>query len=214
MKYLLPFFAFLYLTTSLSAQEKFSIPSSHLLKIQGGYFYDYGFEKKYSGFNILSVGLLTVKAPNKMQGIEFDLIAYNLEADNLQPDVEQSKVFGEVNLFKSYAVFGDVNKGVFFGPMVSAGYFRDITAPQTSLSFPVTTSSVTVGAGFKVDFMYRLKERLFLSLGSKLTVLDFGVDQRVVENPVLPIQQRRSGGFNFDFLRSQVPVLLGFKFVL
>ncbi len=220
MKYSLLVVALLF-ASLLSAQKKSATINSNAFKIQGAYFFDGHPVENYKGFNLVNLGFLKVK-DRKVMGLDMEGIFTESTADkNTQqtsprlPFCVVNKRSLEISAYKTYGLLGSFKNGLYVGPMFSIGFLREEQEPDARfVAFPDNKSLLKLGAGVKADYYVSLSQKLFFTVGTRLTLLDFGVLKGRIENPTLPIRQQRYGGFEFNFVRPQFPLMLGLVFLV
>ncbi len=220
MKYSLLVVALLF-TSLLSAQKKSTAINSKAFKIQGAYFFEGHPVENYMGFNLVNLGFMKVK-DRKVIGLDLEgrFIESTVDKNKQQtsprlPFCVVNKRSLEFSAYKTYGVLGSFKNGLYVGPMLSLGFLREEQEPDVSLlAFPDNKSLLKLGAGVKADYYISLSQKLFFTVGTRLTLLDFGFLQGRVENPTLPILEQKYSGFEFEFVRPQFPLMLGLVFLL
>lgn len=210
MKYL-AFILCLFFTFTSYAQ------SENYLQVQGGYLIDRQFNADYSGFQILNLSYVQLK-DRRRSSFELELVGYE---DLIQPPggdtifIESTiRTRRSAELIYAHTHFTSKFKqrGFFYGPMVSIGINSYLTEPQLSINFPTEDRCICFGLGAKFGFDWPITESIALSLSSRITVLNFGINRQFVDNPSLLPNLRVSSGFDFDFVRPSIPFLLGVRF--
>ena len=229
MKYLiLP--VCLLLCFNLYGQRKKRAKSNTFLKIQGGFLYDAHPNNDYAGFNILNLGWMKVKE-KKMQGIELELIGYKsdlqLEDGESFMSPMNGGIFGpppkgwakerhsiELSYFRSSALIGDIENGLFLGPIGSVGIINTEFFPTATTDFPIADKCYCLGLGMKADYSLHLAKRLYLNASTRLTIFDLGILETRIQRLTTILRQQTSTNFDFNLIRKQFPLMLGLAFKL
>lgn len=221
MKNVLLLFCLLF-SMSSSAQKKEITENAKFLKIQGGFFYEATNYAKYNGFNVLNIGFSQLKE-EKIKGIDLQIMRYETIGEDeiispVTPSFTNSGVFekfdAEINAFVMLPVLGGFENGLYAGPMLSLSGTYEEFVPDTSNFFPYTEQRLGVGAGFKGEYYLSLTNKVLLTLGTRITLLNFGLSRGRTENPVLPRRQQLNAGFDFNFWDNYYPLMLGLSFKL
>ncbi len=213
MKYSLLVLALLF-SNLLSAQKQSTAINSKAFKIQGGYLVDRDPGKNYFGFNMFNLGLISV-SDKKVKGIDlqgsFTVIPDGVLSVPIHTSLPKKQRSLEVIAYQTYEALGTFKNGLYMGPLLSAGFLRETELPSaiSSIIFPSYQSFVRLGAGVKVDYYIALSEKLFFTLGTNITVVDFGFFQGRIENPNLPLAQQKQSGLDFNLIRNQIPLMAG-----
>lgn len=213
----------LLLTTQLYGQRKKNKKPEKFFQVQFGYLVATGFDKTYTGFNAINIGLSKQKN-KRIQSLELELIRFDIENIILPPFIPDPSLppppprgskreRRSLEVIYNYSfILSQKKDGFYLGPSGSFVINSNEIIPFTLIVFPTQQICFCIGAGFNSGYNWRLGKKVILGVSTRITLMDFGLLSEEIRNPVfLPIQ-RRNTRFSVDFLRPQYQLELGMKF--
>ena len=215
MKYLLLSCCLLF-TFQVSAQGKKKSKSQNLFHIQGGFLLDNSFEKSFTGFNLLNIGLSKVKN-NKLRSFQLELIGFEVSEQTISNNTiiagySGRRLSAEVIYNYSFALSNNVLNGFFYGPSASFIVNSNLITPKTSASFPFEEICYCLGIGVNSGYNWSIGSSKMLSLATRITLLDVGLKNNNISNPILTEREQILSKFSADFLRDQFQLMVGLNF--
>lgn len=190
------------------------------LEIKGGYLIDtddqrfqmldedFGDEYKlnYDGLRYVAIGYTETNADRKL-GIEIDYFNYKVENTEYRDIIEfpiasRSSNQIQFSFFYGEAIVSSKKAELYFGPIASIAFRENTLLPNSPGTFPLILRDYIAGVGGKIQANYNLTEKIGLSLGSKLMVLDFFVRDDTTINKTK----------TFDFIRGDIVLQMGLVF--
>jgi len=98
---------------------------------------------------------------------------------------------------------------IFVGPSLSFGYSFQKIIPHNSQDFPIQDRDVRIGLGARTDLRIKVGKKMNIILGTKLTLLDVGYNNKFIQNPNLTIRQQRNHSIKASLPRQQFLLQLG-----
>ncbi len=217
MKQLLILF-FLFLSLDTFGQLRPSRGAIAIGKIQAGILYDQHETVDYLGPNILNMGWTTLRGDG-ISELDFEFVFYqksfsqtNLTGADI--DWKRTRFSAEMQYFLSLLTRGMGDAQFHLGPTASAFFHYNRWVSESDIDYPRGESCYCAGLGIKGVYLYEVSPNFYLNFSTKLGLVDLGIMEDRILNPILPPDVQVQRNFDLEFLRRQFQIMLGFNFSL
>jgi len=178
------------------------------IHLRSGFFLDDVNDKNYSGFNLVNFGWSNLKK-KRIQSLEIEAIVINSKVYS-KDQIDQRRRSLE-HIYSHSFLLSKGADGLILGPTASLFFYSDKFNPINSFLYPTHNIYATVGIGANAAYNWRIGKKIILDISSRITLLDIGINNRRVDNPILQERLRSLTEFHMDFIRPQYQLMLGVK---
>ena len=174
--------------------------------------------KDYSGFGLFQIGYGKWNG-KKLWGIDMLLVnheqkpsfVYNSNGVLLE-DWGRKRESVELRGYQAYPLLGNIDHGLFAGPLVSFGVIRNLYVANNSGRFPLNAKCYCLGIGGTANYQLKLWDRLYFTASTNLLLINFAYNNDRIENPALTLRQQEQKNFETSFLKKEFPLFVGINF--
>jgi len=196
----------------------------HQLEIKGGYLIDQddqripfledefgeAYQLNYRGLQYLAIGYTRTKSKTRL-GIEIDYFKYGklthdysrISGPTFPPGRYKQQI--QFAIFYGRSIINNSKLNLYIAPITSIAFRKNTLFGGTLVDLDTPVQDFVIALGGKLQVNFKVTDKISISLGSKLMVLDY-----YVRNVANSIEKTN----HFDFIRGETVLQLGLVFNL